>query len=232
VSNRSVLLNIILMLFLGVLPAAGYPTEEQSFSRANTLLFRSDHLARVTAPARLLYDFRKTGTREDGFSDTVEVQFAEALAEDGKRVEVNFFTGERARPVPAMTVYEGNPIVMLFLQREVNELARLTGGSWRHFQKQIKLALENDAEVTPVTVDLQGQSIPATRIRIAPYLKDPQRRQVEAFAETRYEFTLSDKVPGFVYAMRAVTPGSSAEPAKSDSEPLRDEVLIYRTLVD
>jgi hypothetical protein len=32
--------------------------------------------------------------------------------------------------------------------------------------------------------------------------------------------------------MRAVTPGSSADPAKSDSEPLRDEALIYRTLVD
>jgi hypothetical protein len=231
VSNRSVLLNIILMLFLGVLPAAGYPTEEESFSRANTLLFLSDHLASVTTPARLLYDFRKTGTREDGFSDTVEVQFAEALAEDGKRVEVNFFTGERARPVPAMTVSEGNPIVMLFLQREVNELGRLTGSSWRHFQKQIKLALENDAEVTPVTVTLEGEAIPATRIRIAPYLEDPQRRQFEAFAETRYEFTLSDEVPGFVYEIHAVTPGNGADPAKADSEPLREEALIYRTVV-
>ena len=230
-SKRIVPVNVVVLLLLGMMSGTSYPADEENFSRANTLLFRSDHLARVTAPARLLYDFRKTGTREDGFSDTVEVQFVEALAEDGKQVEVNFFTGERARPVPAMTVSEGNPIVMLFLQREVNELGRLTGGSWRHFQKQIKLAFENDAEVTPVTVTLEAEAIPATRIMIAPYLEDPQRRQFEAFAETRYEFTLSDAVPGFVYEIHAVTPGNGADPAKADSEPLRDEALTYRTLV-
>lgn len=229
-SNRTDLLNIILLLCLGVLPAAGYPADEDHFSRANTLLFRSDHLTRVTAPARLVYDFRKTGTLQEAFSDTVEVQFVEELAEDARRIEVSFFTGERARPVPAMTVYEGNPVIMLFLQREVNELGRQTTGSWRHFQKQIKLALENEAEITPVTVPLEGETIQATRISIIPYLKDPQRRQFEAFAETRYEFTLSDDVPGFVYEIRAVTPGNEADPAKADSEPLRDEALTYRTL--
>jgi hypothetical protein len=230
VRDRILPLNAVLLL-LAMMPGIAYPAEAERFSPANTLLFRSDHLSKVTAPVRLLYDFRKTGTLEEAFSDTVELQFVEALAEDATRIEVSFFTGERARPVPALTISEGNPIVMLFLQREVNELGRRTSGSWRHFQKQIKLALEDEAELTPVTVPWQGKTIPATRITITPYRKDPQRRQFEAFAETRYEFTLADDVPGFVYEIRTVTPGNGRDAAKATIEPLRNEALIYRTLV-
>jgi hypothetical protein len=230
VNTRTVVLSLILLLFHAMLPAAEPPAEAEHFSPANTLLFRSNHLAKLTAPARLIYGFRKTGSLEEGFSDTVEVALIEAQPEDAKRIEVTFFTGERARPVPEMTVAEGNPIVVLFLQREVNELGRLSGGSWRHFQKQIKLALENEAEVRPVTVALHGEAVPATRITITPYRDDPQRRQFEAFAETRYEFTLSEEVPGFVYEMRAVTPGNAGNPAQAEGKPLRDEALTFRRL--
>ena len=229
-NTRTVVLSLILVLFHAMLSAAEPPPEAEPFSPANTLLFRSNHLAKLTAPARLIYDFRKTGSVEEGFSDTVELALVAAQPENAGRIEVTFFSGERARPVPELTVAEGNPIVMLFLQREVNELGRLSGGSWRHFQKQIKLALENEAEVTPLTVPLQGEEVPATRITITPYRNDPQRRQFEAFAETRYEFTLSDQVPGFVYEMRAVTPGKASNPAQAEAQPLRDEALTFRRL--
>jgi len=224
------LLNIVLLAVLVTIPGAVYPTEEETFSRANTELFLTDHLGKVNTPSRLVYDFRKTGTLEDGFNDTVEVRFVETPAE---QVEIVFFTGERSRTVPPMTVSDGNPVIMMFLQREVSEMGRLTGGSWRHFQKMIKLALENEAQVTEVKVPYGDQASLGLKIRITPYLEDPLLANFKRFAYRYYEFTLSGNIPGYVYQIRTVDPGNEGENKKAvNSEPLVEETLTYRASVE
>jgi len=226
-------LNIVLLPVLVAIPGAVYPTEKETFSEANTELFLTDHLGKVSAPSRLLYDFRKTGTLEEGFRDTVEIRFVGTPAEDTKRVEIIFFTGERSRTVPPMTVSDGNPVIMIFLQREVSEMGRLTGGSWRHFQKMIKLALENDAEITEVKVPYGDQTIPGLKIRITPYLEDPLLANFKRFAHRYYEFTLSGNVPGYVYRIRTVDPGNDAEnKTAANSDLLVEETLSYRALFE
>jgi hypothetical protein len=232
-NNRYNLLNIVLLLVFFTIPVIGYPVEEETFSQANTELFLTDHLDKINIPSSLLYDFRKTGTLEEGFSDTVEIRFAGTPAEDEKQVEVVFFTGERSRAVQPMTVTYGNPVVMMFLQREVNEMGRLTDGSWRHFQKMIKLALENEAEINEVTVPYGDQASPGLKIRITPYLEDPLRDKFEKFASRYYEFTLSSNVPGYVYQIRTVDPGNDAEDKKAaGSKLLLEEILTYRAMVE
>lgn len=232
-NNRDKLLNIFLLLVFFSIPVTGYPVEEETFSRANTELFLTDHLGKINIPSSLLYDFRKTGTLEEGFSDTVEVRFTEAPVEDEKQVEIVFFTGERSRIVPPMTVSTGNPVLMMFLQREVNEMDRLTDGHWRHFQKMIKLALENEAEINEVTVPYGNQASPGLKIKISPYLEDPKRDEFEKFATRYYEFTLSSEVPGYVYQIRTVDPGNDAEDKKTaSSELLLEETLTYRAVAN
>ncbi|MEN8764193.1 MAG: hypothetical protein ABF290_17415 [Thiogranum sp.] len=231
-NNYRKLLNIVLLsIFIGISGTA-YPTGKETFSTANTELFLTDHLARVSTPSRLLYDFRKTGTLEEGFDDTVEVRFVGTPAEDARQVEIVFFSGERSRTVPPMTVSDGNPVIMMFLQREVSEMGRLTGGSWRHFQKMIKLALENEAELTEVEVPYGDQTSPGVKIRITPYLEDPLLANFKRFAHRYYEFTLSSKVPGYVYQIRTVDPGNDGENKKTtNADPLVEETLTYRALV-
>jgi len=232
-NNYLKLLNIVLLPVLVTLPGAGYPTGKETFSGANTELFLTDHLAKVNTPSRLLYDFRKTGTLEEGFDDTVEVRFVGMPAEDARQVEIVFFTGERSRTVPPMTVSDGNPVIMMFLQREVSEMGRLTGGSWRHFQKMIKLALENAAELSEVKVPYGDQAKPGLKIRITPYLEDPLLANFKRFAYRYYEFTLSSKVPGYVYQIRTLDPGNDGENKKTaNSDPLVEETLTYRALLE
>jgi len=232
-NNCRKLLNIILLLVLVTIPGTVYPSEEETFSEANTELFLTDHLGKVNTPSRLVYDFRKTGTSEEGFDDTVEVRFVGTPAEQEKQVEIVFFTGEHSRTVPPMTVSDGNPVIMMFLQREVSEMGRLTGGSWRHFQKMIKLALENEAQVTKVKVPYGDQASPGLKIRITPYLEDPLLANFKRFAYRYYEFTLSGNVPGYVYQIRTVDPGNEGENKKAaNSDPLVEETLTYRTLVE
>jgi hypothetical protein len=103
---------------------------------------------------------------------------------------------------------------------------RLTGGSWRHFQKMIKLALENEAEVTEVKVPYRDQDRPGLKIKITPYLEDQLRVKFERFASRYYEFTLSSDIPGYVYQIRTVDPGNDAE----DKKAANSDLLLEETL--
>ena len=97
----------------------------------------------------------------------------------------------------------------------------------------IKLALENDAEITEVKVPYGDQSNSGLKIKITPYLNDPQRDKFERFANRYYEFTLSDAVPGYIYQIRTVDPGNSAENEKAgESDFLLEETLTFRAALE
>ncbi len=198
---------------------------EPSFSKANTLLFLTNHLDNVPSNTTLHYAFVKRGSLEDSYSDTIDLMLS-PQAGNGKRVKFNYFTGVRHQYVPPIDRAQGNPIISLFLQGEVNQMEQRTGGSWRYFQKIIKMALEDQAQVTPVRFNFGGRRVEGTQIKIAPYQEDPHRAKIEPYVDKHYVFTLSNSVPGTVYQMRSVVP-VEAEPlaADRDSKFLLEEVL-------
>lgn len=65
--------GLALALAALLLPEA---VDAQAVSRAETLLFETDHLARIEPPAVLVYDFRKVSNVEPGFSDKVQLDLA------------------------------------------------------------------------------------------------------------------------------------------------------------
>ena len=232
-NHRFRLLSTALLALVVISAEATESTDKDTFSAANTELFLTDHLSKLKIPSRLVYDFHRTGTLDEKFSDTVEVRFVGSPAEEAKRAEIVFFSGERSSAAPPMTVTDSNPVVMVFLQREVNEMDRLTGGTWRHFQKMIKLALENGAQIEEVQVPYGNQPSPGLKIRITPYLEDPQRHKFAQFAHRQYEFTLSSAVPGYIYQIRTFDPGKDPENGNTArSGPLLEETLIFREIRD
>ena len=71
-------------------PAAG---AQDTVSAAEKLLFQTDHLKNVAPPATLSYAFRKAGSEETGFDDTVGLR---VRALDGaKQASVTFLSAER-----------------------------------------------------------------------------------------------------------------------------------------
>ncbi len=217
-----------LALFVGSIGLPNVAVSEQnSFSRANTLLFFTDHLANVSVPNNLRYTFTNRGAAAEAFSDIIEVRVTANSIEGQKKVTLNYFTGERHRYVPPITNAKGNPVLTLFLQREVHEMGRLTQGPWRHFQNRIKLALEQSASISPVTFQLNGRATPGQRIRIEPYRDDPKRSRFEKFAAKYYEITLSEDLPGMIYEIRGVVPGNGQTKVQEGAEPLIDAVLRY-----
>ena len=207
-------------------------SEETSFSRANTLLFYTDHLAKVSVPSTLRYTVMHRGSDRGAFSDTIELRVSEASTEGQKNVAVSYFTGERRQYVPPLSNAEGNPVLKVFLQRVVHEMGRLTQGSWRHFQKRIKLALAEDASITPVTFDFKGTDVHGQRIRIEPYRDDPKRKRFARYAHKFYEFTLSEDVPGMIYTIHAVVPDDTQTQSNDSHKPLMESVLRYHRVAE
>lgn len=205
---------------LGALWAWGQPLAiaGETFSQANELLFLSDHLTNVEQPTTLHYLYQSKGPGEEGFNDTIDVHVVQVWPDGSKRVEMDYFTGERNRSVPAVDHARGNPVVMLFLQRDVIEMARRTPHPWRYFQKQIKIALQDGAQVVSGQLDYDGRRIQAETITIQPYLHTDGGPGWERYRSKTYRFTLSKDIPGMVYEIRSL----------SEQPSLGETILSYR----
>jgi len=197
---------------------------EPSYSEAEVTLWMTDQLRMIDAPLRLTYAFTKNGSHEPGFEDTVELDVVEARADGMKHVRVKFFTGERHHFVPDRESTNVNPVLGIFLQGDVYEMDRLTEGHWRYFHRRLKHAFAEAARVRPVTVEFEGRPVDATRIEVRPYLGDPHAAELGDFLGKTYAFTVSDRIPGYLYEVHTIVPGRVSAEAP-EAEPLMEERL-------
>lgn len=198
--------------------AAEAPGRE--ISRAERELFLAPHLQGLGPGAPLRYRFVHAGTLGPGWSGPLELQLRAAA--DGSCCDAGaaFPEAEGPRPMPPVEGAKSNPVVLYFLEHDLREMQRLTQGQMNHFRRRIRLALAEDAQLADTRVRWQGQELPALRVRVSPYLDDPQRGRFQRYATKQYEFVLAAGVPGGVARLHTVVPG--AEPG---AEPLLEETL-------
>lgn len=229
ISRRNVLSRTIACLLLACLSLSAATEEAPTeFSQAETILWLTDQLKTIEGPAELVYEFERSGTFEPGFTDKVEF-IVESVNDNGmKGASLNFFSGERRFEVPSVESTNVNPVLKVYLQGDVYEMNRLTdpdGESkerWRYFQRRIKFALAQSADVEDVVVSFDGKEFPAKKVSFKPYVNDPKRKLFEPFADKTYSVTVSDELPGYLYRIDTVVPGSTP-----DGEPLIKEVLQF-----
>jgi hypothetical protein len=209
-------------VFLAIGLASSGASAQHRISAAETLLFQTDHLKNVAPAATLSYAFSSTGSAETGFDDTVELR---VRAVDGaKRVSVAFFTGERKIDFPEVTRAEGNPVLLCFLERDIREMERLTGGKSGYFRRAIRLALARSASVHRTKLWYAGRELAAREVTITPYADDPLKDRIGKYASKTYVFTLSVAVPGGVHSVRSFVPSPAGAP---NDAPLLEERLSF-----
>jgi hypothetical protein len=206
---------------LALVLAGGSIAAAQGYSEAEQALFMSNQLARVQPPATLRYSYHKSGSLEPGFDDSVEIRLRRQADGTCCAASAQFLSGERQLKLPDIEAAQGNPVILYFLERDVREMQRLTKGQQAYFRKRLRMAVYQGAAVKPVMLAWQGREVAGREITVAPYRDDPMRARFERFALKQYVFTLSDAVPGGVYAMR-----SRVAAANGAAEPLLEEELI------
>lgn len=219
------MVSIVSAVVAASLLAAPAQGEEKPLSAAEKRVFLDDQLGNLGQSATLEYTFRKSGTLEEGFDDSVVIEVRTGEKEQGRVVRAAFLSGPRSIALPEVTNAEGNPVVMYFLERDVRQMERLTSGKQNFFRRRIRLALADTAQVRTVSIRLDGREITASEVTIQPYLDDPVRQRLAKFEKKTYTFVVSDQVPGGVYQLRTTVLADDTQGA-----PLMDELLTFSKL--
>ena len=218
--------RIAIALTAATLPFAGpaIGADNATFSVAEKRLFIDDHLRGVQGPATLEYTYAKRGSLEASVDDTARVIIGASSAKGGTSVKVDYLTDTRKLELSDIDGANANPVILFFLERDIREMHRLTGGSANYYRKRIRMALAEGGTIENVVVGIGKRRIAATEIHIAPYRDDPARSRYEKFADKSYVFTLSDEVPGKVVELRSELSGTDTPgqvPAMLIAETLR-----------
>jgi hypothetical protein len=209
---------LVSALALGLVAAA---RAADDFSPAERALFMSKHLLNVRPPATLHYRFVRGGSLESPIDDAVALKLSERADHSCCLAQADFLTGANQLKLPEVEAIEGNPVLLYFLERDIREMGRLTKGQPNYFRKRIRMAIYEGARISEVSLPYRGKMVAARRIEIAPYVDDPLHERFERLVGKRYVFTLSDAVPGSLYAIQTWVGG----PAPGDV-PLLDENLV------
>ena len=210
-------ITLTLVLLTG--PAAAQ--DRSIYTPAQIALFDRPHLENITQPATLTYRFSYLGPKEQSFDDQVTMAVTAIAADGSKDLQFQYLTGERQQPYGDLRGFRGNPLIMLFLQSDVTEMGRLTGGGAGYLRNRIRIAFLENAKLEQSQIEYDGRQVAAERIVIKPFITDPHRDQMGALADKSYEFLLAPDIPGGLYRIRARIP------AGIDGSPAIESSLTY-----
>jgi hypothetical protein len=186
-------------------------------------VFDANLMSGLQQPAVLRYRYEMQGQGiEPPFASHIEMDVREVAADGGKSVFFDMFDGANRRHFGPMAAQEQNPLVIVLLQRDVTQMANLTGGAAVYFQQQIRRAFNEPAESGPVEVALGDRKLAGTRLVIRPFRTDPHLDRFPQFKDKAYEFVVAEGVPGGLYQL------SSRVPDPKDGHLILEEKVTFQ----
>ena len=200
-TNKYVVFLLGCMLLL-----AGNAFAAPGMSEINNELFDKAHLKNIDKPGVLKYQFSKTSFIDGERTDTIDVVVKNIRNTGRADTYFEFFTGKHKRPYQERLDQRGNSVFVLFLEYDVHEMKRLTGGEWRYFQRLLRWSFAQGATKKQIEIDYNGKKVPAWQYVVQPYAHDPKNDRYKLYASKYYIFTLSEEIPGEVYEVRTIVP--------------------------
>jgi hypothetical protein len=181
-------------------------------------VFSAGLLGGITSPALLRYHYEMRGTTlKEPFGSQVAMDVREVAQDGQKKVWLDMFEGPNHRALGPIDAREQNPLVLVFLQRDVAQMGGLTGGASGYFQQQIRRAFSKPAEISQVSIELEGRPVQATRLVMHPFRDDPAIERFPRFRDKQYEFVVAPEVPGGLYRIAASTPDATGNTVLEES---------------
>ncbi|KRE15784.1 hypothetical protein ASE63_16240 [Bosea sp. Root381] len=171
------------------------------------ILFMRPHLAGLPAGAELIYrlDRKSSDTARLGepFSDDITLTLGTAAPDGSRDVSLRIFSGERARAVDGLAGLTGNPVLVIFLDRAVANLARLTGGKAHYLKARLRAALRDQATSTAATAEFAGRTLEATRIVVRPFADGAEAGRLLGYEDSEFAFLVAEAAPGMLLEMKS-----------------------------
>ena len=193
----------------------------KEMSTANIALFIDEHLGSIKEPSRIYYRFEKKSSREDNFIGNVVLNIVKVDDDDTKHITFRYLKGRNKVRFPPQIGARGNPVFMLFFERDCRDMQRLTGGNALFFRSRIRHTIAA-TEVADVEIDHNGTKIQAKRISFQPFTQTKLKNRVSRYKTKKFDVIMSDKIPGYIYKIETYIKDIE------NPDDMVKEVLVYQ----
>jgi len=170
----------------------------KEMSTANIALFIDEHLKTITEPSRIYYKFSKESTREDNFLGNVVLNIIKVENDNTKHITFRYLKGRNKVRFPPQIGAKGNPVFMLFFERDARDMQRLTGGNALFFRSRIRHTIAA-TEIKDVELEFQGNKLVGKQISFQPFLETKLKNRVSRYKTKKFVLTMSEEIPGFIF---------------------------------
>ena len=170
----------------------------KEMSTANVALFINEHLGSIDEPSRLYYKFEKKSTREDNFVGNVVLNIVKVDDDDTKHITFRYLKGRNKVRFPPQIGAKGNPIFMLFFERDCRDMQRLTGGNALFFRSRIRHTIAA-TQIEETEIEFNNQKLPGYQISFQPFAKTKLKNRVSRYKTKKFNVIMSDKIPGKIF---------------------------------
>lgn len=155
----------------------------------------------------------------NAFDDHVVLKLEAGDDADSRTSEVKLFSGANARPAGPFRDDKQNPVLLIVMEENVQELSKLFKANPRYLKNAIRKAWRENAKIESADVDVDGKSVPGTRVTIAPFVNDAEKDKMQGLNGMTYTVEIADSVPGNIAMVDIHAP--------ADGKPIFSETLKY-----
>jgi len=170
----------------------------KEMSSANIALFINEHLGAINQPSRLYYKFEKKSTREDNFVGNVVLNIVKVDDDNTKHITFRYLKGRNKVRFPPQIGAKGNPVFMLFFERDCRDMQRLTGGNALFFRSRIRHTIAA-TQIEETEIEFNNQKLPAYQISFEPFTKTKLKNRVSRYKTKKFNLIMSDEIPGKIF---------------------------------
>merc|ERR1711907_881957 len=174
----------------------------KEMSSANIALFIDEHLKTIIEPSRIFYKFQKESTREDNFVGNVVLNIVKIDDDNTKHITFRYLKGRNKVRFPPQIGAKGNPVFMLFFERDSRDMQRLTGGNALFFRSRIRHTIAA-TDVKDIKINYNNQEIAAKEIAFQPFTKTELKNRVSRYKTKKFIITMSEEIPGYIFKIEA-----------------------------
>ena len=193
----------------------------EEMSSANVQLFIEPHLSSINTPSRIFYKFKKESTREDNFTGNVILNIVKIDEQEKKYITFRYLKGRNKVRFPPQVGAKGNPIFMLFFERDARDMQRLTGGNALFFRSRIRHAIAA-TEYKEIEISFNGKTYPAKEIYFKPFLKTKLKNRITRYKTKEFRVIISEDIPGYIFKIETFSKDTE------NPEDLVKESLIFQ----
>ena len=189
-----------------------------------TLLFSNPQWGKAPVGSTITYAYAKKAEKPAfgaSFDDHVVLKLEKGDNADSRSVDVKMFSGANARAAGPFNSEAQNPVLLLALENNVQELSKLYKANVRYLKNAIRKAWRDDAKIVDVPVMVDGKSVPGTKITVTPFSNDPEKDKMMGLEGMTYTVEIADSVPGNIATIDIRAP--------ADGKPMFSETLRYQS---